>query len=408
MDTTNTVLRWIAVLIAVAIGAQEALSEPMHGQDFLAAQQKGFDLGQAAIYFGQNTASGNLDFTFGTDLTKLDAFLSATHPQMHRTHIINGTCIRGNNCGSYEYVKGFSVSSFDAAVKKSDKRILDPFKARVKAYHELALKHPETKFLISPVLEHQLSKESYRVLADAVLSVWIEGVQLVNSPMGGVAIERYKGAWVERHGTASIKDGDIVSFDGAGATDANIPAFLSNTKNAKIVLVWERQYNCRTNSPKWVDPRARIACPRPVDFELLSHILDTRPAKVAFSGGVACKSVKPFAPPYIWKPMAEDTGGKDARKNMPVALISGAKGINISVLSSNGASVGTLGRYDRDMKPPTQTRYYSSYAGGSKLSGYQFEKRAAIASSSPWVWVRLVSKACFGPFIPGMRGGLTK
>ena len=46
--------------------------------------------------------------------------------------------------------------------------------------------------MVSPALEHQLSTEAWRILANETRSVW-PGVQLVNSPYLGVVGERYLG-----------------------------------------------------------------------------------------------------------------------------------------------------------------------------------------------------------------------
>lgn len=394
----------LLITFIIIVLTKTVYAEPVNGHDYLAAQQSRFKTELAAKYLTRNEATGNLDWTFGTSLEPIRTLLT-TKPKYHRTHFFNGPCIRGGNCGPYEITRGYTVASFDKAISKKTPKLLNFFKTRVALYRDLCSAFPATQCLVSPELEHQLSKKSYRILSDAAREVW-PGVQLVNSPMGGISIERYLGSWIERHGFKPQSDADIVSSDGQGVTDGDVVAFVkrTNTARMKIRYEWERVDNCRDNGP-FKDPRKRTACPTGPQFEELIHIFDDRGVAPKGIVPAGCSKVIPFTSPRIFKPFADDHGNGDKRANMPVVLIK-TKGPHLSVLAYNGTKVGQIGLY-RDAAPHSQERYYSNWGAGSGLQGYQFEKKVKAASGSPWTWLK-VNSICTGPIIPGRRNGLMK
>lgn len=383
----------VALFLGVLAVAREAFPAPIYGQDFLGIQQRNFNVKQAALLNPYLRASGNIANTFGTDLSGISTLIGRTVPVFYRVHILNTTCNTNNVCGPYEHTYGFSVSGLDQAVRRRNPTLLAKFNAEVARYRSLSSQFPHTTFLVSPAVEHHLSTESYRILADEVLKSW-PGVQLVNSPGAGINGERYKGAWLEKHGATGLGNADIVSFDGTDATDSDIPRFLEGTRGARLVYFWTRSYNCR-NQGAFEDPRKRNSCPSNSTLDLMAHIGDYRGVPPT---GVACG---PFKAPAVWKPLAEDKGGGDVRANKPV-LLAGFGRNTVKIIDARGALVGTLGYYG-----PYEgglNRYYSSYASGSGDGGYGFERKAMASAASPYVYVK-DSKHCLGPLIPGRRNG---
>ncbi len=380
-------------------------SQPVFGRDFYAAQSKFWNVKASIKYpMPPPMAIGTLDNTFGTALQPISTILTAFKPAYYRVHIINTVCVRNHNCGKYEIGYGYSKASFDIAVSKKDPKIIKPFKARVQLYKELSAQFSGIQFIVSPALEHDLSKKSWRVLADAVYSVW-PGVQLSNSPDGGVGVETYLGSWLERHGSTPQSDADIVSLDGADATQIDIDAFLKRVRSfphCKIVQLWTAGDNCRTND--WQDPRVRTHCPSSKTFQLMSHIIDPQPAPVGFTG-TQCKKITPFKAPDIWKPLSESHIKPDPRQELPVTIFKGFKNGNLDVLSSNGQRIGSLGYYGTYLDQGY--RWYSGYSGGSRSSGYEFQQGAAVNSGSPYTWLRQ-GGTCKGPFLGGRRQGLMR
>lgn len=376
----------------------------LFGRDFYALQSQYWDIKSSNSYPMPLMATGNLDNTFGSDMEHVVSTLSVLHPFYHRVHIINATCIRNGNCGKYEVGYGYNKKTFDEAIKAHNKKILNYLKSRVSVYSDLQVKFPTTRFVVSPVLEHDLSIESWKILADTTLEIWPE-VQLANSPDGGISAIKYKGAWIERHGKDFPMDADIVSLDGFDVTDIDSVAFrdrVLRAPNLKMAFSWTLGDNCRVKG--WIDPRMRKNCPSSDTFELISHIMEAVPQAPKFAGK-QCKKMSAFKSPDIWKPLAESyANSKDSRQELPVLIAGGFKKANVNLLSSNGGQIGTLGFYGSFGK---QLRWYSGYKKGSHLSGYEFQKRANASSGNPYIWM-IQAGSCKGPFVPGRRGGATR
>lgn len=371
------------------------------GHDTLALNYGKFDTDKAARYFNPGSALGVLDNTFSSNVSNSRRLIASIRPSFFRVHLINGPCIRNGNCGPYEIGYGYSMASFSKALEDRNPKILKYIRERTAIWRSVAAESPGTRFLISPELEHDLSKAAFRVAADTVRAVWSD-VGLVNSPDGSIAYERYLGAWLENHGTNFQLDSDIVSMDGAEGTDISINAWnkrVAQSPRLKIAYVWSRVYNCRDQAEHFTDPRKRNSCPGASQFELLSHLVEPRPAPPRFVG--VGFTIRPFTGGQIWKPFAEDSGTGDPRANTPVAIVY-PNGASLRALDFNGKGVGRLGYYSG--YPPNYRRYYSNYKGGSSFGGYGFEKAAIIKSGSPWVWL-CVGKTCTGPLITGQRQG---
>lgn len=365
------------------LAIEEANADPLIGHDTLAILHPSFSDHRE---LQKGTALSALHWTFGEDVAPLRQLISRVQPKIVRIHLINTTCVRNQNCGKYEVGYDYTISTFDSAVRNKKKTILSFVAKATKVYHDLSVEFPETKFLISPALEHNLSNQSFRILADTVLSVWPE-VQLVNSPMQFPA-ERYKRAWLEGHGPSAPTYVDINSLDGVDVTDIAVVPWLKRFNKIKVLYVWTRSYNCRNQGP-FEDPRARHSCPTRATAELVAHITDARGAAPGSLPG--CKSVS-FKSPDIWKPLAEDKGTGDPRANLPVLIIT-AKKTRIDVVGVDGKVKGFLGYYGPYKN--TQNRYYSGQTGSGD-SGYQF--------SSGYAYLRQ-GNVCWKPIITGRRQG---
>lgn len=374
------------------------LGEPENAQDLLALQHPKFNATAASNNIPVGTSIGILDHTFGDSLANVILILDKIHPRYFRVHFINTVCVRNANCGSYEYGYKHTIQTFDKAIKNRERKILVPFRERVKLYKQLSLTRPTTGFIVSPALEHDLSKESYRILADEVLNTWPD-VRLSNSVNLGNYAERYRGAWIERHGASTPSDTDIVSTDGTEVTDININAFKTRTRSAKIRAAWTRGHNCRDNSGNFIDPRQRQTCAGRGILEGVAHIFDNRGNAPAFAGNADCKS---FRSPDIWKPLADDHGIGDTRANKPVVITSAFRPGGLNVITKDGKKVGQLGFYGTFSGGGF--RWYSGTSGGDSASGYAYEKRSKAVSGSPYVWLQQGSR-CRGPIVTGMRQG---
>lgn len=356
----------------------------------------------ASVFIKEGTPLGTLDWTFGTGTKKLEDWLSKVHPKYWRIHLLNGPCVRAGNCGPYEPVFGYSVASLDLAIRQRTPKLIKHVRDRVKIYKELSIKFPDTVFLVSPILEHNLSDAAWRVLADVVKNNWPE-VRLVNNPMNPSG-ERYRGAWIEGHGQEGRLDAELNSLDGDSASDIDIQKWKERFPNVKILFVHDRLYNGRLASGAWVDPRIRKAFPKTFQFEELAHIADTRRRPPIREPSV-CKTTESFSSPNIWKQFAEDKGTMDVRAGYPVALTTfNSQGISI-ITSGVGKQIGTLGYYGT--YNTTLKRHYSAWGNGSHLNGYTFEKLAKEEAGSPWTYLKQGAR-CLGPLLMGMRQGVMR
>lgn len=323
--------------------------------------------------------------------------LSSNRPRYLRVHFLNNTCVRNRNCGTYEPLYGYTLASLEKAIVANDPKIFNHLRARVRLYRALQAVNPNTEILVSPILEHNLSKSAWRVLANAVLQEWPE-VRLVNSGMRGVSTERYRGALIEEHGMPVIANGNTYSHDGTEVTDISIKDWNSGTAKALISFTWTRSYNLRTQNPTWVDPRARTAAP---DSRLLEHIIHiTDPVEKLPTLTKTCKRYD-FDSTFIWKPLAEDKGNNDSRANLPVLIAK--QDVSAAVLVDfNGKRVATLGKYGKYVDG--RFRYYSGYRGGSWLGGYEIQRKAFAQSGSSYTYFK-VKDRCYGPILTARRQG---
>lgn len=390
----------LRILVVVLLFVTDVYAQGLIGQDYYALQHRKFPVTGVVKYTPSNTPIGTLDYTFGDSPTPIRTVLSSVRPSIYRVHIFNGAGLRNGVLGRYDPLYGLTIKSFQAKVKKHDTKILSFLRERTLLYRNLQGEFPHTKIIFSPILEHNMDRDSWRILADEVLKVW-PSVQLVNSPEGTGSSEKYRGAWLERHGNKPKMDAEIYSLDGSDATDIDIVAWLKrvNTPNTKISFIWARVYNCRNQGP-FEDPRARTSCPITSTLNMLNHIQDVRPPAFEYVGG-GCRKIEKFDSRYIWKPLPEDKGNGDTRVNYPVVIVPGKVSKAIA-LDFKGNKTGTLGFYGPFDK--LRNRYYSSFTGGTKLAGYGFERKAIEGSGSPYTYIK-VGSTCYGPLLGGMRQG---
>lgn len=366
------------------------------GHDLLALQQQNFREEVAAAELPKGVAIGVLDTTFGSSFAPLRTVLTRVQPRYLRFHLIDGTCIRNRVCERGLVQSGYTTKTFDQAIRNGNAQIKAHLQKRTLAFRELAKEFPGTKFIGSPVLEHDLSVQSFRIVTDWMLSVWPE-LQISNSANGGVTQERYRGAWIERHGpSAPVSGTDIVSTDGVDITDIDSSGFLHRYSQSKIVFLWTRSYNCRHQGENFVMPKARNSCTTRQIFQVLAHIVENLGAPPRFAGK-QCRTLREFKSPQIWKPLAEDKGNGDQRANYPVLISAFNSTAPVNVLDQSGTKIGSVGYYGGFNNG--LNRYYSRYPGGSGNGAYGFQEK-----SKGFSWLQQ-GGSCFGPLILGRRQG---
>lgn len=386
---------WLIFLPSLLFAQTQTL-----GDDHLGLLSRSYHPVAAGQMHKDGDAIGLLDWTFGQRIGNLRAFAREAVISSARIHLINGVCIRNQNCGEYEVGYRYTLSGFNQLVLNRNPKVILHIKKRVKLYRDFfTYEFPSIKPLISPILEHNLTKEAWRILADTVKSEWPE-VQLVNNAMNDQG-ERYRGAWVEDHGNSGLIQGaDIVSTDGVEIMDINSIKYVNDTNRSRIAFRWSRRNNCRAQG-NFVDPRARKDCLTKREAEQQTHVTDKLPEapRKTFNCGSGDWA---FSNAEIWKPLSEDKGTGDERANLPV-LITGKFGSGtVTLVDFRGNTIGKLGYYGKFTDG--RLRFYSGYGAGSGSTGFQFQNKAMDTSGSPYTWAKQGSK-CIGPFAAGRRQG---
>lgn len=240
-------------------GIEDIYAQPKRkiGQDILGLEHPKFNKKIIVKHFKKGVSIGYLDHTFSSRTAHLNYILRRVSPYYLRVHILNTVCVRNKNCGTYERLHRFTISSLDKAVYRKDKKVLDTFRERILFYKKLQTSFPKTFFLISPALEHNLSKKSWRVLADVAKEAWPD-IQLVNNPLYGNP-DTYLGAWKEKHGNLPDSGVHISSLDGVSPYKIDVKKWLHHTRKEVITFMHSSEYNCRYGDV-FVDPRKRTKC----------------------------------------------------------------------------------------------------------------------------------------------------
>lgn len=217
-------------------------------------------------------AIGTLDVSFGDPIKPLSILLSKCPSSYLRIHMLNGSCLRLHSCQRGDPLYSYTQMSLSRILGRGiiPHRLRSHIRAKVTVFKLLAESYPKTRFLISPILEHNLSKKAWRVLASSVKATW-PGVQLVNNALNPRNAERYRGAKIESH-SDRFSGADIYSLD--GTTNPNISEWLTKCRKSKAIscLFWTERFNCK-NSDKFIAPKARTACPTTSDFKNYERII---------------------------------------------------------------------------------------------------------------------------------------
>lgn len=221
----------------------------------------GFDLLGLAHYSNLPTRSpksiGCLDSTFGDPIPNIIKLSSRGSLDNIRVHLLDGSCLRLHNCAKGDPLYGYTTASFERMLFKKHSRISRQLITRLSRYKELAGLYPNVHFFISPILEHNLSKKAWRILANQVKNVFPE-VRLVNNALNPKNAERYRGAWIEDHGYKGNRTSEISSLD--GATEGNMRDWIQSCARKKLCFYWTERFNCK-DSDRWIAPKKRTSCP---------------------------------------------------------------------------------------------------------------------------------------------------
>jgi len=250
----------LLILFVCLILAKEVIAAPVQklGFDHLALLSEHYSESEVIRALPNGSALGVLWRTFGTDLPKIERVLQSGKISVLRIHLLNGPGLRNNQLGPYESLWGLSLSEFRKLVRRRDPGILGIIAGEASSVCEsIASRFPKVTVLCSPILEHNLSEEEFRIVFD-VTSKAAPSTKIVDNPVSLTA-RQHPQALLELHGRPKI-NADIVSLDGEQPKAGESPeSYLRDYPSTQVVFWWTSEMNCRTPGP-FLDPRSRKAC----------------------------------------------------------------------------------------------------------------------------------------------------
>lgn len=248
------------------IALYSVVTRPINGLDIPALLYDKVSVDYLVEHLPSNSAVGFIDGTFGKRTSNLARLLSSGNVAVVRVHFFNGSGLRMGVSQKYEMTFGQSIDSWNSQILRKNTIILNYLKRRTAKYKKLFSRFPHVIPMLSPEVEHNLTPEAFRILANTILDVW-PGVQLVNSAEDGNG-ERYRGALRESHTLESGAHVRIASMDGLIDID---PRHWFQKNYLKLIrYYWTPAFNCRKkNETRFVAPRSRAAedCPTNEDYE---------------------------------------------------------------------------------------------------------------------------------------------
>lgn len=364
------------LFLYLAFFVMVARAEPMRGQDILGLAMQDVDMIAANIEPG--TALGVLQGTFGNVIPALDKLLATGKPSAFRAHILNGCCHRNGNCERGE-------------PKPTDVRAIGE---RAKRLGNLALKYPQIKCYLSPVLEHDVKDE-------ALVKSWIAAIKQ-NAPTCTPIISAFTGVYLagvlrESHNWRA-RGFHVLSPDGTSGFDIDHTSY--GTGRETMLFNWIPRYNLRPAG--FIPPSkrtAKVSKDELLQAQRLLHPQETKPT----GKPPQCESVRAVGDPpkgwnpkkkqpnpnakELWKTNGEDKDNGDVRANKPV-FISRYNLPTIDLINSRGNKVAYL-RYFGTY-PPAGNGFHRHYLGtGSNLTPVALMDK----NRGEWLWLDL-KKEC--------------
>lgn len=387
------------------------------GQDWLGLQHRDWPLKISLQTLPPNSAIGVLHGSFGHSMKNIVTVLESEKVVALRAHLVNGSCIRGQRCdrARREFGVGYSATSFNNAILKRNKTILNEVRRRAQIYEALAQKYPSKRVYVSPVLEHNLSLKAFSILADVVKQA-APNVTVVNNPMNA-RLFRTQTKWVlESHDPNFVfRVGRCISSpDGLNSTDTNTKKYYDLTKRCEFVLNWVGRFNGRVGdnldaNGNFIMPFDRKHFPEKRHFLDINGLVNYYRFSTSKPEGIrppGCFVIKPISEPLLWKTWADDKGNGDRRAARPL-FMSTSRTESVNVIDYTGNKIATLtywGTYPPGNDGKIRHRYYMGHRGGSGLTPSELTSKLEKTSGIEWGWIKQGS-TCYGPFVPMYRIG---
>lgn len=319
-----------------------AYSDPIYGYDVLGVAKYCDVYLKAPKLPSVSTLLG----TFGDPIPCIEKRIKLgglTHVQFD---LLDGTCWRNDNCEPN-------------TPKLSD---INELRKRAKRVNSLAVKYPNIKFYISPILEHDIKDERKVISLCRTVIDECPTCECINSPVSGAKPKNIK---LELHGNQRAYS---VSNDGSSVFNCDSVKFRSAGSN--FVYAWFPELNLRYSGEKKFTPPSKRTCTPTINLFKQAYMLLQKPEDKKEPPSI-CKTVRDVSNEEIWKTNAESYCDDDPRGNKPL-FITKLNKQKYPIISSNGTEIACISLYGSYAAKTGYNRYYmGSCSGDTPISLYK-------------------------------------
>ena len=245
----------------------------------LAITQKNFN---CAAYkkSTENLPSYGLVFlwnTFGDSYSCLESEINNPKVKSIEAHIINGPCIRNEQCGKYEYIHDMTTEQLQAKIDADDTEIKNIF---IKAAQDLSSYllpkiRADQKCYINPILESDITFEEYNKVLSWIKPIFNDRCTFVWNPHTFFQSTKDTPIIIEKHGTKATFDTNNCFANNDGTIVKNQDqwnAYFNRSISCIQTAAWVRSDNCMDSSKEFIDPRKR-SCADTKGFDILNSAI---------------------------------------------------------------------------------------------------------------------------------------
>jgi len=318
-----------------------------------------------------------IDDTFGTNNKNLIKAIERPTCIGARLHLLDGTAVRNQKLYTTSPLRGYKIATLDRAIITGDVKFYKILDKYIKLASDIVNKFNTQQFLISGIMEHDLSLEGADRLLGYLAKHFDKSV-LVDNPVENSGY--IKGILTEGHGNRKFKGTrDVRSGDGASNFNASFyeKDYAYHASAKKLLLYWWDELNIRRSGAdskrhkedEFVQPTLRgnkgtpseHFIPSEYQFKLAKELLLREPEAIP-----EVRGARQLQGEEICK-IHSDTvigGGNSRSQKLCLIVKSSAKVLNITKLG--GTKIGETrgsGGFDYGM-----TRFYLGKIGLNNLT----------------------------------------
>jgi hypothetical protein len=182
-----------------------------------------------------------------------EAIAADPRPMVLHLSLINGPGLRNRRLQKYEFLRGMTVRTADAAIIRRSPKVLGQMEIAIaEAKRLVELRGDRTTVLrIKPVLESNFSPKARRTLSGMVKRAF-PSAEIIDNPLGSKCLPGYL---CETHGMDT--SGDILDLDGLDYEEANRQKWEREGRQKVGMFIWKYCNNGFKRGDRWVPPLRR-------------------------------------------------------------------------------------------------------------------------------------------------------